>query len=119
MLSNRKISNRKISNRFLPHSIIVERKNDEPVYNASSPDELALVNAAKYFGVEFVERKDDNFIVINYKNQIFKYKLLHIFEFNSDRKRMSIVVRDENNTIRLICKGADSVISKLLDSSKR
>jgi len=35
---------------------------------------------------------------------------LHIFEFNSDRKRMSVVVKDNNNKIKLITKGADIVI---------
>lgn len=35
------------------HTIIVEEKDDEFVYNASSPDELALVNAARFFGYRF------------------------------------------------------------------
>ena len=49
--------------------------------------------------------------------------LLHIFEFNSNRKRMSVIIRDENNPknkkIRLICKGADSVVSKRLNLNQR
>lgn len=69
--------------------------------------------------MEFTERTDTNEIVVNYLGNIFKYKLLHIFEFNSDRKRMSVVLRDENKKIKLICKGADSVISKRLDLIKR
>jgi len=101
----------------LCHSIIVENKNDKIEYNASSPDELALVNAAKYFGVEFTERTDDNFIVIKYRDEEFRFKLLHIFEFNSDRKRMSVVIKDEKGFIRLISKGADSVILPRLDTS--
>lgn len=35
------------------HSIIIEKKDGELVYNASSPDELALVNAAKFCGFEY------------------------------------------------------------------
>ncbi len=90
------------------------------MYNASSPDELALVNAAKYLGVEFAERTDDNIIVINYKGTQFKYKLLQIIEFNSNRKRMSVIVRDElDKKIRIICKGADSEISKRLIKSEK
>jgi phospholipid-transporting ATPase len=107
----------------LCHSIIVEKKNDENIYNASSPDELALVNAAKYFGVEFTERTEDNNIIIKYNGTVYKYLLLHIFEFNSNRKRMSVIIRDENDPnnkkIKLICKGADSVIIKRLDLNKR
>jgi magnesium-transporting ATPase (P-type) len=101
----------------------VEKKDEENIYNASSPDELALVNAAKYFGVEFTERTDDNYIIIKYKGNVYKYMLMHIFEFNSNRKRMSVVVRDENDPfnkkIKLISKGADSVISKRLDIHER
>jgi P-type E1-E2 ATPase len=40
--------------------------------------------------------------------------LLNVLEFNSDRKRMSVIVRDEKGVIKLMCKGADSVIEKRL-----
>jgi phospholipid-transporting ATPase len=46
------------------HTIIIENKKGEKVYNASSPDELALVNGAKYLGFHFINRDDDNNIVI-------------------------------------------------------
>jgi phospholipid-transporting ATPase len=42
------------------HTIIAEHKHGKLVYNASSPDELALVNAARFFGVKFIERDEDN-----------------------------------------------------------
>ena len=41
----------------LCHTVIPEPAQNEPgkiIYNASSPDELALVNAAKFFGYEFI-----------------------------------------------------------------
>jgi phospholipid-translocating ATPase len=43
------------------------------------------------------------------------YEVLHVFEFDSVRKRMSIVVRHPHtNQVILYCKGADSaVFSKL------
>jgi len=47
------------------HTIIVEKKDDMPVYNASSPDELALVNAAKYLGYSFIGRDEDDNIVVD------------------------------------------------------
>jgi phospholipid-transporting ATPase len=84
---------------------------------------LALVNAAKYFGVEFTERTEDNHIILKYNGTVYKFFLLHIFEFNSNRKRMSVIIRDENDPhnkkIKLVCKGADSVITKRLDKNKR
>ena len=42
--------------------------------------------------------------------KILKYKLYHVCEFDSTRKRMSVIVRDPNNKLLLMYKGADSVI---------
>lgn len=66
------------------------------VYNASSPDELALVNGMRHLGFAFSERDIDDNIIIELlrTNETVKYKLLHVIEFNSDRKRMSVIVRD-------------------------
>lgn len=39
-----------------------------------------------------------------------------MFEFTSDRKRMSVIVRDlDNKRIRVLTKGADSIILKRID----
>ena len=67
------------------HTVVSDYKEGKIVYNASSPDELALVNAAKYFGYFFKGRDDDNNIevIVNGKSQI--YQLLHVIEFSSDR----------------------------------
>lgn len=95
------------------HTIIVEEKNGLPVYNASSPDELALVNAAKYFGYIFKGRDEDNNMIIDTQNNgLFeaKFKLLNIIEFTSTRKRMTVIVRSDDGRIRVMCKGADSIL---------
>lgn len=98
-----------------------ESDADAPIidlnYQASSPDELAVVYAAKYFGYVFLERKDDNIIEIynKKKHQTLRFRLLKIFEFNSDRKRMSIIVKDENGKMMIITKGADTVITKRMN----
>lgn len=42
--------------------------------------------------------------------KILKYKFEHECEFDSTRKRMSVIVRDPNYKLILMCKGADSVI---------
>jgi len=76
----------------LCHTIILDERTGK--YNASSPDELALVNAAKFFGVEFKKRDEDNNMVVDFKGRQLKYKLLNILEFNSTRKRMSVIVED-------------------------
>lgn len=100
----------------LCHTIIMDERTGK--YNASSPDELALVNAAKSFGVEFKKRDEDNNLVVHFKGRVLKYQLLNILEFNSTRKRMSVIVRDPNNRVILLTKGADSVIYGLLNAER-
>ena len=47
---------------------------------------------------------------------MLRYELLNTLEFDSTRKRMSVIVRDlQTQEIRLICKGADSIIKERLD----
>lgn len=46
-----------------------------------------------------------------------RYQLLHILEFTSDRKRMSVIVRTPSGKIKLFCKGADTVIYERLGSA--
>ena len=42
----------------LCHTVIVFHKEDSPSYNSTSPDELAIVNAAKFFGYNFLGRDE-------------------------------------------------------------
>ena len=91
------------------HTIVIDGRKG--TYNAASPDELALVNAAKQFGYEFNGiDKNDNLMVKLKDNTILRYQLLNICEFNSTRKRMSVIVKAPDGKIVLMCKGADSVI---------
>jgi len=96
----------------LAHTIIAEDKNGVLFYNASSPDELALTNAARHFGLTFTERDEDNNMVIHNKftNKSAKYRLLNVIEFTSARKRMSIIVKGPDGKITIMTKGADSHI---------
>jgi len=94
------------------HTIIVETKNDVTHYNASSPDELALTNAARHFGITFQERDEDGNIIIHNKftGKTETYELLNIIEFNSARKRMSVIVKRPDGKVVIMIKGADSII---------
>ena len=42
------------------------------------------------------------------------FQLLNLIEFDSTRKRMTVIVRTPENKILIICKGADSIIEKRL-----
>jgi phospholipid-transporting ATPase len=99
------------------HTIIVEEKKGKIVYNASSPDELALVNAAKYFGFTFKGRDEDSNLIVDNNGFEVKYELLNLIEFTSTRKRMTVIVRTEDGKIRVMCKGADSIIASRLKSN--
>ena len=92
------------------HTIVIDDRKG--TYNAASPDELALVNAAKQFGYEFKgQDANDNLLVLERATgNMLKYQLLNVCEFNSTRKRMSVIVKDPKGQIVLMCKGADSVI---------
>ena len=92
------------------HTIIAEPKDKQLVYNASSPDELALVNFAKFVGSEFIGMDEDNNMEINFKGKTMKFRLLHVLEFNSARKRMSVILKLPDGQIVLYSKGADTIL---------
>ncbi|XP_049950032.1 phospholipid-transporting ATPase IF-like isoform X1 [Schistocerca serialis cubense] len=87
-------------------------------YQASSPDEKALVSASARCGVVFLgEEGDINTIQI--RGKIRRYKKLDCLEFTSDRKRMSVIVEDEDGFIWLFCKGAESAVIPLADDGPK
>ncbi|KAG5183758.1 hypothetical protein JKP88DRAFT_198883 [Tribonema minus] len=100
----------------LCHTVIPEKLQDgEVVLSASSPDDEALVLGAKYFGFEFLDRADTTALIRRTvvhapEGDIERYEVLHVLPFNSDRKRMSVIVRCPDGAIRLFCKGADTVM---------
>lgn len=91
----------------LCHNVVLEHNGD---YNASSPDELAFVNFAKLVGCEFRGIDEDNFVVLDEFGYTQKYKLLETFEFDSTRKRMTVIMQTGNGDIIMYCKGADSIM---------
>ncbi|CAN0870411.1 Putative phospholipid-transporting ATPase 9 [Linum grandiflorum] len=93
-------------------------------YEAESPDEAAFVIAAREFGFEFYKRTQTSISVRELDMQLQKkvereYTLLNILEFNSTRKRMSVIVKDEEGKIQLLSKGADSVMFERLAQGGR
>ena len=96
------------------HSVLPEvNSQGELVYQAASPDEACLVKAAKHLGVEFVARRG-NIALIRVRGEVQQWEILNTFEFDSARKRMSVIVRDPDGTLMLLCKGADTVIYERL-----
>ncbi|XP_015596375.1 phospholipid-transporting ATPase ID isoform X2 [Cephus cinctus] len=96
----------------LCHTVMPEEKSGKLEYQAQSPDEAALVSAARNFGFVFKERSP-NSITIEVMGKREVYELLCILDFNNVRKRMSVILRREGQ-LRLYCKGADNVIYERL-----
>ena len=53
-------------------------------------------------------------MVVDTWDGLKKYKLLNLIEFDSTRKRMTVIVKTEEEKILVVCKGADSIIEKRL-----
>lgn len=121
----------------LCHGVLIERIDTVPEgmeqlpiqYSASSPDEQALVCGAKYFGYEFVEREPGSVSVKTPSGVVDRYDILEVFEFDSTRKRMTVIVQrrktdeelmqiteDDEDEVLVLTKGADSMLFPRLAS---
>ncbi|GAB0097049.1 Phospholipid-transporting ATPase [Sergentomyia squamirostris] len=113
-------------------------------YQASSPDEKALVEACAKIGFIYTG-DDDDVLTVKVKKSVFrgvkarnvdtldsvkrifkadnstimKFTRLHVLEFTSDRKRMSVIVRDQKGLIWLYTKGAESHVLPICDNTSR
>ena len=121
---------------------IQEDEEGREDYIGMSPDSIELVRAARLQGYQLTKgksskfrrvkteyynenitkskTKDNNRMQNGYKTEISEnnlnakdYEVLNIIAFTSDRKRESVIVK-ENNIIRLYIKGADTIIEKRL-----
>uniref|UniRef100_A0A8C9ZXP3 Phospholipid-transporting ATPase n=1 Tax=Sander lucioperca TaxID=283035 RepID=A0A8C9ZXP3_SANLU len=93
------------------HTVVPEREEDQLIYQASSPDEGALVKGAKGLGFVFTARTPHSVII--------EAVSVYLCFFTDNRKRMSVVVRTPNGKLRLYCKGADNVIFERLTEASQ
>uniref|UniRef100_A0A8C2ID72 Phospholipid-transporting ATPase n=1 Tax=Cyprinus carpio TaxID=7962 RepID=A0A8C2ID72_CYPCA len=101
----------------LCHTVMAEEKREgDLVYQAQSPDEGALVTAARNFGFVFRSRSPET-VTIEEMGIQRTYELLAILDFNNVRKRMSVIVRNPEGKLSLYCKGADTIIYERLHPS--
>ena len=96
----------------LTNECMIKYEKGEIKYMSTSPDDLELVKAASRQGYKLIETSiNTKTLKINGKD--FSYEILKVLGFSSERKRMSIIVKDKNG-IKLYIKGADSEIIKRL-----
>ncbi|CAI9758833.1 unnamed protein product [Fraxinus pennsylvanica] len=82
-------------------------------YQGESPDELALVAAASAYGYTLFERTSGH-IMVDVNGEKSRLDVMGLHEFDSVRKRMSVVVRFPNDTVKVLAKGADSSMFSIL-----
>jgi magnesium-transporting ATPase (P-type) len=86
--------------------------NGNILYSGSSPDEQVLVEAARNSGISFNGISDQNLITIKTPSYTLLFQLLASLDFDSTRKRMSVLLRDlQTSRILLYSKGADEVLT--------
>ncbi|CAI5700794.1 hypothetical protein KXD40_009608 [Peronospora effusa] len=113
------------------HTVMPEKAPDNSLrLSASSPDEQALVAAAACFGYKFVARGPGKAMVEYFScidhpedmtcnqpvagHRVGAYEILEVLEFNSTRKRMSVILKGPSGDLKLLCKGADTVMYERL-----
>lgn len=100
----------------LCHTVLAAEDPDtkEIRYNAQSPDEAALVQAAADVGFVFLGREREIMrLRTPYSEEPLEFEFLNVLEFSSARRRMSVLLRrvdDPERTVYVLCKGADNVI---------
>ncbi|XP_049918303.1 probable phospholipid-transporting ATPase VD isoform X2 [Epinephelus moara] len=93
--------------------------DDELLYEAESPDEAALVHAAQAYRCTLRGRSAESLLVDLPGLGSLAVQLLHILPFDSNRKKMSVVVRHPlTGQVVVYTKGADSAIMDLTETPK-
>uniref|UniRef100_A0A674INI5 Phospholipid-transporting ATPase n=1 Tax=Terrapene triunguis TaxID=2587831 RepID=A0A674INI5_9SAUR len=89
--------------------------DENRTYQASSPDEVALVQWTESVGLTLVNRDLTSMQLKSPGGQILTYYILQVFPFTSESKRMGIIVRDESTgEITFYMKGADVAMSTIV-----
>jgi|LauGreDrversion4_2_1035121.scaffolds.fasta_scaffold91589_4 magnesium-transporting ATPase (P-type) len=78
------------------HTVVVDydQLKKKLTYQASSPDELALIQGATQAGFILKEKSPSEMVIFNENiGATETYKILAEFPFDSTRKRMSLIVQ--------------------------
>ncbi|KAJ8916317.1 hypothetical protein NQ315_005012 [Exocentrus adspersus] len=84
-------------------------------YQASSPDEVALVQWTQEVGLTLSRRDLSSMQLKDSNGRLLNYAILQIFPFTSETKRMGIIIKDlHTGEILFYLKGADVVMSGIV-----
>lgn len=93
----------------------VVNEDGSVTYQASSPDEVALVRWTASVGMTLLARDQHSITLQAEGHGTFAFDILEVFPFTSERKRAGIVLRDRaTDEITFYEKGADVVMSRIV-----
>ena len=102
------------------HNVTPVDDENGRIYQASSPDEVALVKLAESLGFRLETRDQRSMKVMNIAGQEENYEILENFPFTSESKRMGILVRHrESGNLLFYLKGADSALKPKVPEIQR
>ncbi|CAH0669384.1 unnamed protein product [Spodoptera exigua] len=78
-------------------------------YEAESPDELALAEAALAYGYELRNRTPDE-VEVGIRGELTKMKVLRVQQFDATRKCMSVAMKTPTGQVVIYVKGADTTV---------
>ena len=94
-----------------------DEEDDEIHYTAASTDEKAIIGACADLGIQFIgeeETEDTTILRLSDtragKKEIKEFQKELVLKFDSDRARMSVIVRYPSGKIMMVTKGAESSV---------
>lgn len=98
---------------------VFDEDTNERVYQASSPDEIALVRFTESVGVTLEARTESHMTLQAPGGELEEYDVLQVFPFTSESKRMGIIVREcSSGEIWFYVKGAESVLIAMVEANE-
>jgi len=84
-------------------------------YQASSPDEVALVAWTESVGLTLIKRDLSSMTLSTPTDHLVHFSILQLFPFTSETKRMGVIVKEESSgEIAFYMKGADVVMRNII-----
>ena len=95
--------------------VVDDQDETKITYQASSPDEVALVKFAETLNMRLVHRTDSEIKIKDSSDDFEEFEILANFPFSSDTKRMGIVLKNKKHGhIIYYLKGAENVMMKFV-----
>ena len=103
----------------LCHNVTPVANDDGSItYQASSPDEVAIVRWTESVGLTLSSRERTRMELKAASGQTLSFEVLEIFPFTSETKRMGIVIRDTaTGEVTFYEKGADVVMARIVQQN--